>query len=84
MRSARESDRFPYKMSTMCYFEVNNDGKVTQIPHKNKCDFDGIFDAYLRAKNHKSTLYAVWPGNYRSDLFLIDDLSQFAQAFGIA
>ena len=37
MRSAKENN-FPYKMSTICYFEVDKDGNVSQVPHKNKSD----------------------------------------------
>lgn len=81
MRSAKENENFPYRMSTMCYFEVYGDGKVCQVHHKNKCDLPGVKDAYERAVKKVTTLYAVWPGNWSSDLFIIDDLKAFAKSF---
>lgn len=83
MRSAKKSGNFPYRMSTVCYFEVDKKGNVNQIPHKNKCDLDGVIKAYQKASNGDTKLYAVWPGNWSSDLFIIDDLKEFADSFGI-
>ncbi|MBQ8681962.1 MAG: hypothetical protein IJ509_03520 [Bacilli bacterium] len=80
MRSAKESN-FPYSMSTVCYFEVYKDGKVLPIKHKNKCDRPELYEAYKRAKDKITTIYAVWPGNWRSDLFIIDDLKTFINSF---
>lgn len=42
MRSAKENIEFPYRRSTVCYFEVYKDGKVCQVPHKNKCDIECV------------------------------------------
>lgn len=83
MRSAKDSQEFPYRMSTMCYFEVYKDGKVCQVHHKNKSDIVEVKEAYKRALNKDTTLYAVWPGNWSSDLFIIDDLKKFAKSFEI-
>ena len=83
MRSAKATDYFPYKISTLCYFEVDKAGKVTQIPHKNKSDLPGVAAAYARAVSQATSLYAVWPGKWSSDLFLIDGLEQFAKAFDL-
>ena len=83
MRKASETGNFPYEMSTICYFEVDRNGIVSQIPHKNKSDRPGVFEAYKNAINKTSALYAVWPGNWKSDLFIIDDLSEFAKAFNL-
>jgi hypothetical protein len=69
------SGGFPYTQATVCYIEVQDDGAVTQ---------GADHDAYLRAKNGESRLYAVWPGKWRSDLFIIDDLDDYARAIGIA
>jgi hypothetical protein len=66
---------FPYRLSTMCYLEVATDGTVSQ-------GVDAA--AYERAASGRSRLFAVWPGNYRSDLFAIDDLDQFARGMGWA
>lgn len=82
MRSAKEAD-FPYRMNTVCYIEVDKNGKVTQVNHKNKSDLPEVTAAYQRAASKISVLYAVWPGKWSSDLFLIDDLDAFAKSFGI-
>ena len=31
MRSAKETGCFPYRMRTVCYFEVFNDGNLAQL-----------------------------------------------------
>ena len=74
MRSAAASGSdFPYRSSTVCYIEVGKDGAVTQ----------GVSaEAWKRAKDGESRLFAVWPGQWRSDLFVIDDLDELAGAFG--
>lgn len=81
MRSAKETDNFPYGVSTVCYFEVDKNGNVSQVYHKNKSDRAKVLEAYQRVMNKTTTLYAVWPGNWSSDLFIIDDLDAFAKAF---
>jgi hypothetical protein len=64
---------FPYRLGTMCYIEVGTDGTVSQGADE---------AAYRRALTGQSRLFAVWPGNYRSDLFAIDDLDQYARCMG--
>jgi len=81
MRSAKEAGNFPYTMSTVCYFEVDKNGSVLQVPHKNKSDRSNLLEVYKRAVDKTTTLYAVWPGKWSSDLFIIDDLDAFAKAF---
>lgn len=72
MRSAKESGCFPYYNSLICYMEVFPDGTINQLQSKTD-----RLAAYLNAKSNKSKIYAVWPGKWRSDLFLIDDLDAF-------
>ncbi len=73
-RSARAiGSEFPYRLGTMCYIEVTADGSVSQ-------GVDAA--AYQRALSGQSRLFAVWPGSYRSDLFAIDDLDQYARGMG--
>ena len=79
MRSTKESKCFPYALSQVCYIELFSDGTLGQIP----CHKSAIEQAYKRAINKESTIYAVWPGSYRSDLFCIDDLNELADAYGI-
>ena len=79
MRSAKGSDNFPYHSAIVCYIGVSNAGEIMQIDH----DFDAISLAYNDAIDGKIRIFAVWPGNYRSDLFEIDDLDAFADGFGV-
>ena len=83
MRSAKNTENFPYRMSTVCYFEVFNNGEVKRVPPKNKSDINEVIEAHKHATENISTLYAVWPGNWSSDLFIIDDLDLFAEKFEI-
>ncbi|MEL7609466.1 MAG: hypothetical protein AAGU74_08155 [Bacillota bacterium] len=79
MRSAKGSDHFPYSSKLVCYIEVDKHGNVSQIDHS----ASAMFAAYHNAVDGRSKIYAVWPGNYRSDLFEIDDLNALADAFGV-
>lgn len=79
MRSAKNCKEFPYTLKTLCYIEVFSDGSVKQVSPK----ISEVEPAYNNLINNKSTLYAVWPGNYSSDLFIIDDPNLLADAYGI-
>ena len=83
MKNTKQTESFPYRMNAICYFEVYKDGKVLQVHHKNKSDINEISEAYQRARNNITTLYAVWPGNWSSDLFIIDDLDAFSNSFNL-
>ena len=65
---------FPYTLATLCYIQVGRDGSV---------GWGNDADAHERALAGDIQLYAVWPGNWSSHLFVIDDLDQHARAFGI-
>ncbi|UQS25352.1 MULTISPECIES: hypothetical protein [Amycolatopsis] len=65
---------FPYTLKTMCYIEVFADGSV---------HWGGDDNTYHRALTGTSRLFAVWPGEWSSHLFAIDDLDQYARAFRI-
>lgn len=74
-RSAAAVGRdFPYTAKTLCYIEVTKEGTVSH----------GV-DAgtYERARSGESRLFAVWLGSWRSDLFAIDDLDEYARAHGL-
>lgn len=62
---------FPYTSRTTCYIEVHKDGDVTHGADR---------AAYERAVTGESRLYAVWPGEWSSHLFVIDDLDEYARA----
>jgi hypothetical protein len=74
-RSAAAVGRdFPYTAKTLCYIEVAKDGTVSH----------GVdTGTYERARSGESQLFAVWPGSWRSDLFVIDDLGEYARAHGL-
>ncbi|MFI7120351.1 hypothetical protein [Amycolatopsis sp. NPDC049868] len=65
---------FPYTLQTMCYIEVATDGSVR---------WGTDTGAYSRALAGESRLFAAWPGQWSTHLFAIDDLDQYARAFGI-
>lgn len=79
MRSAKEEPYFPYAAKPICYLLVMPDGNVRQIQHTK----GELAEAYAAASEGKAVLYAVWPGEWRSDLFVIDDLELFADKLGI-
>ena len=69
-RSAK-TNPFPYRGSLVCYLSLDAAGSLTQVGH----DFSFAAEAYRRAAAGEIRLYAVWPGEYSSDLFEIDDLT---------
>ncbi|RPE33835.1 hypothetical protein [Kitasatospora cineracea] len=74
-RSAAAAGRdFPYTSRTTCYIEISEDGTVSHGTDSG---------TYERARSGKSTLYAVWPGEWSSHLFVIDDLDEYARAHGL-
>ncbi|MHC1717202.1 MAG: hypothetical protein AB9883_00885 [Acidaminococcaceae bacterium] len=83
MNSAKEVAEFPYNSSLICYFEVDKRGNTAKIYHKNKSDRPCLLDAYKRAIAEEIVIYAVWPGRWSSDLFMIDNLDIFAKKFGL-
>lgn len=72
MRSAKATEGFPYRSKTVCFMQLSPNGELKQLTdRKEKCD------AYLEAKLGNCQIVAVWPGQWRSDLFIIDDLEKF-------
>lgn len=83
MRKCSEVVDFPYTARHCCLFEIKKDNSIEKVVHYRKMDYENVKSAYLRAKNNESKLYYVWPGEYTSDLFFVDDLSLFFNAFNI-
>ena len=79
MRSAKQQDWFPYDSKRVCYILADSKGHISQIDHTKTA----LQSAYDTVTGGQAVLYAVWPGEYRSDLFIIDDLNAFADAVGI-
>ena len=71
-RSAKETGCFPYRSGQVCYMEVSPDGAVTQLSTVGEKR-----SAYINTLAGVSKILAVWPGRWRSDLFIIDDLDAF-------
>lgn len=78
MRSAKETGCFPYSCGQVCYMEVSPDGAVTQLSTVGEKR-----SAYINAQAGVSKILAVWPGRWRSDLFIIDDLDAFSEKQGL-
>ncbi len=78
MRKASEVEYgFPYNSKLVCYIEYTKDKEIKQVPNYAQ----EKRDVYYRVKNEGSKLYAVWPGNYSSDLFEIDDIELYGKAY---
>lgn len=77
MRKASEQDYFPYGSKLVCYIELTKDKEIRQIQNYVK----EKHDIYFRVKNEGSKLYAVWPGQYSSDLFEIDDIELYGKVY---
>lgn len=81
MRLTSETPNFPWKDRNICYIFVNQKMNVFQVGGGNRDISHG--DAYKMAKNGIGKIVAVWPGNYKSDAFLIDELDDYGAAFGL-
>ena len=66
---------FPYTSQRVCYIERYSDGTLHQIRTKAQ-----MAEAITAARTGVIDIVAVWPGEYRSDLFVIDDLDALAVA----
>lgn len=71
MRSAKEQAAFP--IAALLYAIL----KFSRTEHKAAHHKNEKLNAYVNANSGKSTIYAVWPGKWHSDLFIIDDLEAY-------
>lgn len=70
--------RFPHGWPKLvCYFELCN-GQLLWMKDRGETR-----EAVARALKSESTLYAAWPGQYRTDLFLVDDVDKLAATLGM-
>lgn len=76
IRLASESP-FPYGWpgNSVCYFTMNRNKPV---PMRSRDDMRAV----LARKN--PTIFAVWPGQWRSDMFIIDEVNLLREAVGVA
>jgi len=49
----------------------------------NDANIEICYNAAIRIKNKESELYVAWLGKWSTDLFLVDDITAFANAFGL-
>lgn len=77
LRNASDiEDGFPYRNDLVAYIVVSSDGVITN-PHY----IDERRAAVKALQEGDAQVFAVWPGRWRSDLFVIDDVDAFAAAF---
>lgn len=80
MRKASEVEcGFPYGSKVVCYIEHTKDNEIKQVGnyvHEKQ-------EVYHRVKNEGSKLYAVWPGQYRSDIFEIDNIEMYGKEYKV-
>lgn len=76
-RKATEVSDFPYASTRVCYLEMF-EGELYAVKHY----ADDRREAARRAVAGESQLIAIWPGQYRSDAFLVDEPALFARAVG--
>lgn len=77
MRKASEEEYFPYGSKLVCYIEFTKDKEIKQIQNY----VQEKRDVYYWVKDEGSNLYAVWPGQYRSVLFEIDDIELYGKEY---
>ena len=77
LRKSSEVDTdFPYKSDRVCYILVMSDGSVTSprlVGERKR--------AARALRDGDGQLFAAWPGQYRTDLFEIDDVEAFVNAY---
>jgi len=78
MRKASEVEYgFPYGSKLVCYIEHTKDKEINWVQNYAQ----EKRDVYYRVKNEGSKLYAVWPGQYKSDMFEIDNIELYAKEY---
>ena len=79
LRKASEAP-FPYGWpGIVMYAVIESDGRLAQAP-RTRSDFR---DVVQRAIDGEVQLIAAWPGEYRTDLFEIDDPERLGSVLGL-
>lgn len=79
VRRASLAEAFPYGYpGLICYFELR-DGALSQLR-----DRASLREATVRAHRVESTLFAAWPGAYRTDVFHIDNPALLAPHINVS
>jgi hypothetical protein len=76
LASSVEDGGFPYRGKTIAYVVVTMDGEISnpQYVGERRSATEALRDG-------QAQVFAVWPGQYRSDLFVIDDPKAFSAAY---
>jgi hypothetical protein len=69
-------DGFPYKDGLVSYVVVTRDGEISNPRY-----VDDRRAAARTLRDGEAQVFCVWPGQYRSDLFVIDDANEFFNAY---
>lgn len=78
LRLASESS-FPFGWpDIVAYFTIDETGPVKLHTR------DQMRAAVRSALKGETTIYAAWPGRFRTDLFLIDNVAELAAAIGVS
>ncbi len=76
MRFVSKCPEFEWRNKRVCYLFIGLSGEVFQIEKDISAQ-----EAYSKVSANKGRLVAVWPGNWRSDAFIIDDIRTFGLTF---
>lgn len=77
MRKVSNENNIPYLNEGLRYYEAHG----SELCELNQ-DINMLREAYVRAKSGESKLYFTWHGQYRTDMFEVDDLLQLGLAYG--
>lgn len=68
---------FPYDGQKVCYIVITETalGQARYMEEKR--------EAVRLAREGKAIVLAAWPGQWRTDLFLVDDIEKLAEALGM-
>lgn len=77
MRKISNEKDIPFLSESIRYYEaVNNE--LRELNQNEAL----LGEAYFRAKDGKSKLYFTWHGQYKTDMFEVDDLPSLGLAYG--
>ena len=85
---------FPWNAGTVCFFVLDGDEiQYLRFVGDRRDAVQAAWQSFLEARREFGPdmdlddvdvkLYAVWPGQYRSDLFRVDDINEMAAAIGV-
>lgn len=80
MRKTSDNPEFPWNDPRVCYIsQYSSDGRIMQVGFTP----EARGDAAKALHEGEISLYAVWPGKMRSDMFVVDDPAPMLRAFDV-